>query len=115
MARKDEVEEKLNELIDRLAQDDEAARALGKSLPDPRTLLLHITDLDAWYRTELSEGKLSPLVEGEPNGADIRIIASSDDLIGMIEGGVNLLAAVTSGRVRIKASFSDLLALRKLG
>jgi hypothetical protein len=115
LASKEKVEERLTELIDRLGEDDEAARALGRSLPDPRTLSLHITDLDVWYRTELAEGRLSPLEESEPEDADIRITAKSDDLIGMIEGGVNLLAAVTSGRVRIKASFSDLLALRKLG
>lgn len=115
MASKEEVEEKLTVLIDRLGEDQEAARALGRSLPHPRTLSLHITDLDVWYTTELAEGLLSPLVEEKPDGADIRITAKSDDLIGMIEGGVNLLAAVTSGRVRIKASFSDLLALRRLG
>ncbi|MGH2711138.1 MAG: SCP2 sterol-binding domain-containing protein [Actinomycetota bacterium] len=115
MASKEKVEEHLNKLIARLQQNDEAADALGKSLPTPRTLLLHITDLDVIYSTVLSEGRLSPLEEGDPGEAEIRIIADSDDLIGMIEGGVNLLAAVTSGRVRIKASFSDLLALRKLG
>ncbi|MGH2692573.1 MAG: hypothetical protein ACRDHM_08740 [Actinomycetota bacterium] len=115
LASKEEVEERLNELIDRLGQSDEAAHEIGRSLPDPRTLALHITDLDVWFWTELVEGRLSPPREGQPEEAHIRIRATSDDLIGLIEGGGNLLSAVTSGRVRIKASFSDLLALRKLG
>ena len=115
LASKEEVEARLNELIDRLGQSDEAAREIGRSLPDPRTLALHITDLGAWYWTELVDGKLSPLHEGEPEDPHIRIRAASDDLVGLIEGGGNLLSAVTSGRVRIKASFSDLLALRRLG
>jgi predicted lipid carrier protein YhbT len=115
LATKEEVEERLNELIDRLGQNDEAAREIGRSLPDPRILVLHITDLDVWFSTELAEGKLSSLSEGQPDNAHIRIRADSDDLVGLIEGGGNLLSAITSGRVRIKASFSDLLALRRLG
>lgn len=109
------VEERLGELIDRLGDSDEAAREIGRSLPDPRILALHVTDLDVWYWTELADGKLSPLAEGEPDESHIRVRATSDDLVGLIEGGGNLLSAVTSGRVRIKASFSDLLALRRLG
>jgi len=35
--------------------------------------------------------------------------------VGLIEGGENLLSAIASGRVSIKASFADLLALRRLG
>lgn len=68
-----------------------------------------------WFWTELVEGKLSSLNEGEPENPHIRIRAASDDLVGLIEGGGNLLSAITSGRVRVKASFSDLLALRRLG
>jgi hypothetical protein len=115
LASKEEVEERLNELIDRLGQSEEAAREIGRSLPDPRTLALHITDLDIWFWTELAEGKLSPLNEGEPEEPHIRIRAASDDLVGLVESGGNLLSAIASGRVRIKASFSDLLALRRLG
>jgi putative sterol carrier protein len=115
LASKEEVEEHLNQLIDRLGDNEEAARALSRSLTEPRTLSLHITDLDLRYGTVLSEGRLSELTEGDPGETNIRITASSDDLIEMIGGGMNLLAAVTSGRVRIKASFTDLLALRKLG
>lgn len=114
MASKEDVEERLRDLIDRLGTNEEAAREIGRSLREPRVLALHITDLDTWFWTELAEGRLSPLREGEPQEAHIRIRASSDDLVGLIEGGENLLSAVASGRVHIKASFSDLLALRRL-
>jgi len=105
----------LGELIDRLGQSDEAAQEIGRSLPDPRILALHITDLEVWFWTELAEGKMSPLNEGRSDEAHIRIRAASDDLVGLIEGGGNLLSAIASGRVSIKASFADLLALRRLG
>lgn len=114
MASKEEVEARLGELIDRLGRNEEAARALGRSLPDPRILELHVTDLDLRYWTELSGGTLGPLQHGEPDDAQIRIATASDDLIGFIEGGTSLFSAYTSGRIRIEASFSDLLRLRKL-
>ncbi len=114
MASKEEVEARLGELIDRLGQNEEAARALGRSLPDPRILELHVTDLDVRYWTELSEGRLGPLRDGEHDDAHIRISTGSDDLIEFVDGGVSLFSAYASGRIRIEASFSDLLKLRKL-
>jgi hypothetical protein len=114
LASKEEVETRLGELIDRLGQNEEAARALGRSLPDPRILELHVTDLDVRYWTELSEGTLGPLQDGKPDDAHIRISTSSDDLISFVDGGVSLFSAYASGRIRIEASFSDLLKLRKL-
>ena len=114
MASKEEVETRLRELIDRLGQNEEAARALGRSLPDPRILELHVTDLDVHYSTELVNGALGPLREGKPEDAHIRISTKSDDLISFVDGGVSLFSAYASGRIRIEASFSDLLKLRKL-
>ena len=114
MATKEEVEARLGELIDRLGQNEEAARAVRRSLPDPRILALHVTDLDLRYWTELAAGRLAPLERGEPEEAHIRITAGSDDLVGLVEGGVSLFSAYASGRIRIEASFSDLLKLRKL-
>lgn len=114
MASKEEVEARLGELIDRLGENEEAARAIGRSLPDPRILTLHITDLDLHYWSELIGGRLASLELGEREEADIRITTSSDDLVGFVEGGVSLFSAYASGRIRIEASFSDLLKLRKL-
>ncbi len=114
MASKEEVEARLGELIDRLGQNEEAARAIGRSLPDPRILELHVTDLDLRYWTELAEGRLGVLEKGEQEEAHIRISTSSDDLVSFVEGGSSLFSAYVSGRIRIEASFSDLLKLRKL-
>ena len=114
MASKEEVEERLGELIGRLGNDEEAARAIDGSLPERRILTLHVTDLDARYWSELAGGQLSPLLEGEPEEAHIRLSVKSDDLLDPLDGGGNILNAFVSGRVRIKASFSDLLRLRRL-
>lgn len=114
MASKEAVEERLRELIDRLGKDEETARAIGSSLPDRRILALHVTDLDVWYWTELKGGRLGELKEGEPDDPHIRIATASDDLVGFIDGGVSLFSAYVSGRIRIEASFADLLKLRRL-
>ena len=114
MASKEEVESRLEELIERLGENDEAARALGRSLPERRILTLDVTDLGATYWTELSAGTLGPLNEGHPKESHIRIATSSDDLVSLIEGGQSFFSAYVAGRVRVDASFTDLLKLRKL-
>ena len=114
LASTDEVEDKLERLIARLGENDDAARSLERSLPEPRILELHVTDHDERYWTELSHGKLGPLTRGPNGDANIRIAAASDDLVAVVGGGASLFSAYVSGRVRIEASFSDLLKLRRL-
>ena len=52
--------------------------------------------------------------QGEAQDPNIRMRASSDDLVAMVNGELGLMKSYLSGRVRIEASLSDLLALRKL-
>jgi hypothetical protein len=111
---RDQVEEKLRELIARLDASENGARALGESLPDSRVLALHVSDLGTDYWTELAGGRMGELHDGARDDADIRITAASDDLVGVIDGRGSLFSAYVAGRVRIDASFGDLLRLRKL-
>jgi putative sterol carrier protein len=115
MATKKQVETKLRQMIDRLGDaDDDVHDNLTRALPDPRTVQIDVTDLDLSYWTELADGELGPLQPGQPSDCDIKLRASSDDLVAMINGELGLLKSYLSGRVRIEASLSDLLALRKL-
>lgn len=109
-----QVEEKLHELIARLGASERGAQALGSSLPDRRVLALRVTDLDADYWTVLEEGTMSSLESGPKDDADIRIAAPSDVLVQLIDGEGSLFSAYLGGRIRIEASFGDLLRLRKL-
>ena len=45
----------------------------------------------------------------------MKMRAKSDDLVAMIDGEMGLMSSFLSGRVRVDAPLSDLLALRKLG
>jgi hypothetical protein len=114
LASTDEVQEHLHTLIARLGGSDEAARELERSLPEPRIIQLHVTDHDTYFWTELAGGKLSEMQPERHDAPNIRIAASSDDLVALIDGGASLFSAYVSGRIRIEASFSDLLKLRRL-
>jgi predicted lipid carrier protein YhbT len=114
MASRDEVQQRLEELIARLAASDRGARSLAETLPERRVLTIHVADLDADYWTVLEAGTMEGLREGTPDGADIRIRAPSDALVDLIDGKGSLFSAYLSGKVRIDASMSDLLRLRKL-
>jgi predicted lipid carrier protein YhbT len=109
------VEKKLNELIRRL--DDappEAQENLARALSNPRVIEITVTDLDARYWTELAGGRFDELHSGSAGDADIRVSASSDDLVDMIDGNRSLFSSYLSGHIKIQASLSDLMSLRKL-
>lgn len=114
MATATEVEAKLKELAGRLTADDRAAEQLGRSLPDRKVLSVHVTDLDADWWTTLEGGRMGDVHRGEQDDADIRVRAESDDLVALVDGNQSLFSAYVAGRVRIEASFSDLLRLRRL-
>ena len=102
-------------MIGRLDGADDGVRTgLVRALPDPRTIQIDVTDLDVSYWTELAGGRLGKLKPGPAPDPNIRMRASSDDLVAMVNGELGLMKSYLSGRVRIEASLSDLIALRKL-
>jgi putative sterol carrier protein len=114
MASRDEVHQRLEDLIERLASSDRGARNLAQTLPEPRVLAVRVTDLGETFWTILEEGRMGPLRDGEPEDADIVVQAPSDTLVDLIDGQGNLFSAYVAGKIRIDASMSDLLRLRKL-
>jgi predicted lipid carrier protein YhbT len=103
---------------------ERAIRSMMKSLddasPDPgtipdRTVLCVLTDLDAAWSAELVDSRMLNLQKADPSErTDVRIKASSDDLIALIEGRLNIATAFLTGRVKIDASAVDLLRIRRL-
>ena len=73
-----------------------------------------ILDLDVTYRALLRDGFIVGVAESEVHEADIRLLCSSDDLVGMVNRELNFAHLYSSGRVRIDASFRDLIRLRSL-
>ncbi|MDP9341493.1 MAG: SCP2 sterol-binding domain-containing protein [Actinomycetota bacterium] len=115
MATARTVEKKLNELIRRLDDAPEAAQAnLTRALSSPRVVEVNVSDLDTRYWTELADGRFDELHAGPAPDAHIRVSATSDDLVDMIDGNKSLFSSYLAGHIKIQASLSDLLSLRKL-
>jgi hypothetical protein len=116
VATRREVERKLRELIARLDAADKRVRgSLAESLPDRRVIEVVVPDLGASYWTEMAGGLMGKLRHGPPpTEAGIRIHVSSDHLVELVDGEKSLFSSYVGGQVRIEASFSDLLRLRKL-
>ena len=115
MATKREVERKLRELIRRLDRVEGDVRgSLASSLPEPRIVQVEVTDLGASYWSELAGGTMDAVHRGEPDRADIRVRVDSDHLVELVDGDRSLFSSYLSGQVKIEASLSDLLRLRKL-
>src|SRR4029077_7889749 len=76
----------------------------------------HVTDLGVTFVTRFTDSGTEPVTEAKPDDppADIRLTASSDDVISLSATPANIARMWLSGRVKVQASMRDLLALRKL-
>lgn len=110
MATVEECRQALERIATRLAEHPEAAARVNLE----RSIACHIRDLGVAFCGRLRGGAIVDLAEGDDPKAQIRMSVSSDDLLALVAGDLNFAAAWASGRVSIKASFSDLLRLRKL-
>jgi len=110
-----QIEAKLRELIARLdGAHPDVHGSLAGSLPDGKVVEVYLTDLETSYWTQMAEGKMSGLTRGTPDRSDIRLSVDSDRLIELIDGHRSVFSAYVAGELRIEASLSDLLRLRRL-
>jgi SCP-2 sterol transfer family len=114
VATKRQIEAKLRELIKRLEQAEEGVTALSEALPEPRVIEVFLPDLEETYWTRLNGGKMEALHHGTPDRSDMRIEAHSDDLIDVIDGRRSMFSSYVAGRVKVEASFADIMRLRRL-
>ncbi|MGW3621915.1 SCP2 sterol-binding domain-containing protein [Micromonospora arida] len=111
MASVDECRQALQELAARLDRNAETVR---ERVDLDRTLACRITDLDTAFHGRITGGRLVELTDGDDPKAKIALSTSSDDLLALVRGDLDVTSAVTSRRVSIKANPFDLLKLRKL-
>jgi len=111
MATVEECRAALQKLAARLAAN--AAQAAEK-LDFDRSLACRITDLGVAFNGQLQGGQISNLIDGDNPRAKIKLTSSSDDLVALVNGQLNVMQAWTSGRIKIDAGVFDLLKLRKL-
>ena len=111
MASVDECRQALQELAARL---DRNADTVRERIDLDRTLACRITDLDTAFHGRVTDGRLIALADGDDPKAKIALTTSSDDLLALVRGDLDVTSAVASRRVSIKANPFDLLKLRKL-
>lgn len=106
MATREECEQALVVLGTRLSS--------GKaSLPD-RTVSCEIPDLAVTYSGQLRQGALTEITDSAQPRAQVRLIVRSDDLVELVAGTLAFGTAYRDGRLKVQASFRDLLTLRSL-
>lgn len=112
MADAQECEVAIAALASRLAgPGDQRAHGLDRSVS------AHVTDLSRTFRGHLHDGVLDDITSSDgadDAGAEIRLVLTSDDLVALAAGGLSLGSAWLSGRVKVHASFADLLRLRSI-
>jgi hypothetical protein len=110
MATVEQCRAALEKLADKLAGDRDAAAHVNLD----RSLGCHIRDLNVHFHGRLQGGTITALADGEDPKAQIKLSVGSDDLLGLVAGDLNFASAWAGGRVSVKATFGDLLKLRKL-
>ena len=110
MASVEECRQALHDLSARL----EAKTAAHDKINLNRTLACRVTDLGTAFHGRLVEGRLVDIADGDDADAKIALSTTSDDLVALVRGQLDLPRAVASHRVSLSASPFDLLKLRKL-
>jgi predicted lipid carrier protein YhbT len=111
MATVDECRTALEALAARM---DANAAALSGKIDLNRPLACTVKDLGVAFHGQIVGGRLTGLADGDDPNAKIRLTATSDDLVAMVSGHLDLAKAWASGRISISANPFDLLKLRKL-
>jgi hypothetical protein len=80
-----------------------------------RTMSVTIPDLDVTYVTRLGAGDdpVRDVAPGDPP-ADIRLTASSDEVLALAQQPMNIARAWMTRKIKIEASMKDLIRLRRL-
>ncbi|MCW2909838.1 MAG: sterol-binding protein [Actinomycetia bacterium] len=113
MATAEECRTALEALAGRLAEIDPQKRA---AILADRSLSCTVTDLGITFVTKLGPDGPGPVTEAGPDDppAQVRFSASGDELLAVAGDPKRFARSWLTGRVKVGASLTDLLRLRKL-
>jgi hypothetical protein len=114
VATKDECAAALDRLAAKMGGLDDDRRANNNF---DRTVSCTVPDLGIAFHGRMKDARLTEVAEygaAKVPNAQIKLIIPSDDLPALVDGRLNFLQAWTSGRIKVSASFGDLLKLRKI-
>src|SRR6188474_1084336 len=111
MATLEECREALVRLSGALARVDPDKR---ESAITDRSVSAYITDLDVMFNGRLDANGFHDITTDPAPRAQLRLSMKSDDLLALADGGLSFGQAWARGRLKVDASFGDLLRLRRL-
>jgi putative sterol carrier protein len=107
---KDLLEEAV-ERFNKMAEDDPKVKEeAGDKVRRVQILL----DEGNAYNMTLDHGHIDGVHDGPLVGAEITVETDAATLRGIMEGEINAMKAYATKKIRLKASLTDLLTLRKL-
>jgi predicted lipid carrier protein YhbT len=106
------VEQAVQVLLERLAEVDPEVR---RKYAVERTVACRVRDLDVVLLAAFDDdGAVSGVTVAADGDGQVKVAATSDDLIALIEGRLSVPSAWATGKLKIDASMLDLLKLRSL-
>ena len=106
----DLLDEKVIEFNSRIDEEPEFSRMIeGKD----RTICICVSD-GKNYSTKLEAMRIEDFVQTDNTDADLVVTANSEVLTGLINREISPIKAYMSGDLKVKASLTDLLLLKRL-
>ena len=106
----DLLDEKVIEFNSRIDEEPEFSRMIeGKN----RTICICVSD-GKNYSTKLEAMRIEDFVQTDNTDADLVVTANSEVLIGLINREISPIKAYMSGDLKVKASLTDMLLLKRL-
>ena len=104
------LEEKVSEFNARIKDDPKFSGVIeGKE----RSICISVSD-GKHYTTNLKDMHLDPFVESDNTDKDLVVTASSDVLLALIKKERSPIKAYMTGELKVKASLTDMLLLKRL-
>ena len=104
------LEEKVSEFNSRIKDEPKFSGVIeGKE----RSICISVSNGDS-YVSNLKDMKLEEFKESEDTSKDLVVTATSDVLIALINKEMSPIKAYMTGDLKVKASLTDMLLLKKL-
>jgi hypothetical protein len=111
MASLEECHAALERLASRLTTADDRDR---QRVAFDRSLSCAVPDLGVTFSGRLGDGHITDITTEPAERAQLRLTATSDDLVALTDGRLNFAQAWLSGRIKVEAGVRDLLKLRSM-
>ena len=106
----DLLDEKVIEFNSRIDNEAEFSKMIeGKN----RTICICVSDGDTYY-SKLENLRIEDFVKTDDDNADLVVTANSETLVALIEREMSPVKAYMKGDLKVKASLTDMLLLKKL-